>query len=612
MKDIYYLKNNALRTRDDVARCLVELLDSCIPHITKEGAGLDVGKSSAHYSNRINLFEGWSRLLWGIAPLVHGGYSWDGTKQHARGFISGVDPANAEFWGPVGDGDQRIVEMAAMSLSLLLCPETYWDPLTEVQKTSLMDWLCSCNGKRISNNNWHFFRILVNMAVMLLGRDYDKSQMDEDLKFIDSLYVSDGWYRDDVPFDYYNPFGIQFYCLVYCKYMKDLDPERCRTYKDRVTQFGRQFATWFSDNGASIPFGRSQTYRFAASCFFSACAFAGLEVLPWGVMKGIVLRNLRFWFSKPILDNAGMLTIGYAYPSLVVADEYNAPGSPYWGLKTFLILALGEDHPFWASEEKELPIGLGNTHMPALCSIIQRSRQGNVTMLSAGQYPAFEMNNAAEKYSKFAYSTDFGFSVSIGPYTIEKASVDNMLLVSECDDYWRPRRRPEETRSTENQLYSRWKPFDDVEIETWIIPSGDWHVRVHKVKAGRNLWLREGGFGIMRYNDYDVYKKERISKFDQDNGLKIETDWGISAIVSISGGDFVSFIYPMPNTNLMFSTQITPVISSSCRRGEVLELVTLVGAGLFRDGMPSIMDCKPEVEYKDGVLSIDGCAVDLI
>ncbi|WP_375120557.1 DUF2264 domain-containing protein [Paenibacillus sp. CR_12] len=29
-----------------------------------------------------------------------------------------------------------------------------------------------------------------------------------------------------------------------------------------------------------------------------------------------------------------------------MAENYNAPGSPYWALKTFLVLQLAEDSPF--------------------------------------------------------------------------------------------------------------------------------------------------------------------------------------------------------------------------------------------------------------------------
>ena len=57
-------------------------------------------------------------------------------------------------------------------------------------------------------------------------------------------------------------------------------------------------------------------------------------------MKGIIVRNLNWWLARPIFDRDGVLTIGYGYPQQYMAEQYNAPGSPYWGLKVFLLLAL--------------------------------------------------------------------------------------------------------------------------------------------------------------------------------------------------------------------------------------------------------------------------------
>lgn len=88
-------------------------------------------------------------------------------------------------------------------------------------------------------------------------------------------------------------------------------------------------------DGASVPFGRSLTYRFAMVAFWSAVAFAGLDVFSPGVVKGIILRHLRWWQQQSIFDREGILTLGFAYPNLVMCEDYNSPGSPYWALKVF-------------------------------------------------------------------------------------------------------------------------------------------------------------------------------------------------------------------------------------------------------------------------------------
>lgn len=614
MSIYHFLSGNPLKTRDDVAASLVSMLDQCTDHLTPGGAGLVVGNSSAHYSNHVALMEGWSRLLWGIVPLRKGGYSWSGEELHAQGFITGPDPLSDEYWGAVKDNDQRIVEMAAMSLALLLCPKEYWDPLTEEQKHNFSSWLYSVNGKAIGGNNWHFFRVLVNLALKAVGVSYDQEQMEFDLDFLDSLYVDDGWYRDDVPFDYYNPFAIHYYSLIYYVFMKDSDSVRCDRYLERVRKFAAQYVTYFADEGQSIPFGRSQTYRFAVTSFFSACAFAGVEALPWGVMKGIVLRNLRWWFSKPIFDNAGMLTIGYAYPSLLMAEEYNAPGSPYWAFKTYLILALAPDHPFWKSEELQMPALPAVTHLPVPHALMSRTRQGDVVMLSAGQYPGFELNHSAEKYSKFAYSTDFGFSVAVSSHRFDKTGCDSMLFFSDGDDYWRPRRNVLCSLSSSEQVYSRWTPFSDVTVRTWLLPAGDWHVRIHVVTAGRDVMMREGGFSMMQYDGVRPDNGFEQLRFSHGHGVAVVLPWGISAIEDVLGNRSTECIRPRPNLNLMFSSSVVPVLVSSCARGETVVLATLVGAGLNRAGTPALLDVKPVVDFDTEKLcvTIDGKKIPLL
>lgn len=88
-------------------------------------------------------------------------------------------------------------------------------------------------------------------------------------------------------------------------------------------------------------------------------ALAGEEVLPWPVLKGILARHLAWWLNQPIYDNAGVLTIGYAYPNLQMSETYNAPGSPYWALKSFAFLALPDNHPFWAADCAPCPSWTG-------------------------------------------------------------------------------------------------------------------------------------------------------------------------------------------------------------------------------------------------------------
>lgn len=76
--------------------------------------------------------------------------------------------------------------------------------------------------------------------------------------------------------------------------------------------------------GRAIPFGRSLTYRFAMSSFWGGVAFADLELpapLTWGVVKGLLLRNIRYWAKQAGAYNSdGTLTIGYCYPNQAMTE----------------------------------------------------------------------------------------------------------------------------------------------------------------------------------------------------------------------------------------------------------------------------------------------------
>ena len=68
-------------------------------------------------------------------------------------------------------------------------------------------------------------------------------------------------------------------------------------------------------------YGRSLTYRFAQAAFWSACIYADVPVFSHGIIKGIIVRHFEEWFSHPITDNGGVLTIGYRYTNLHMSSS---------------------------------------------------------------------------------------------------------------------------------------------------------------------------------------------------------------------------------------------------------------------------------------------------
>ena len=130
-----------------------------------------------------------------------------------------------------------------------------------------------------------------------------------------------------------------------------------------------------------------------------------------------------------MFDRDGILTIGYCYPQMYMAERYNAPGSPYWGMKSFLLLALPDDHPFWSAEAAPMPALERLKPMPYANMLVQR-RAGRVTAYAAGVNEGHGHGQFPEKYAKFAYDTRFGFCASRSREVLNQAAPDSMLALS--------------------------------------------------------------------------------------------------------------------------------------------------------------------------------------
>ena len=371
-------------------------------------ARLHLGETGVTYGQAAIELEAFSRPLWALVPFWAGGGSDPAFEEiYRRGLAAGADPQNPEYWGECGDYDQCFVEMAAIACGLLTVPEKLWDPLSDTEKQNLARWLDQINHHQIPECNWQFFMILVNLALKKCGMPYDPDNMARGLARIDSYYSGDGWSTDGASpqKDYYIPWAIQYYGVLYSKFAADTDPERAALYRGRAELFAQQFIYWFDQNGAALPYGRSLTYRFAQNCFWAACVWAGLEPFPLGVMKGLIVRNFNWWLEQKMFDRDGILTIGYCYPQMYMAERYNAPGSPYWGMKSFILLALPDDHPFWQAEALPLPELDAVKPMPHANMLVARSG-GRVTAYAAGVNEGHGHGQFPEKYAKFAYDRD--------------------------------------------------------------------------------------------------------------------------------------------------------------------------------------------------------------
>ncbi|KAF8921571.1 hypothetical protein CPB85DRAFT_1271459 [Mucidula mucida] len=572
---------NPIESKDDLKKFLTQLLDALESHTSPGGARVHLGYTGTHYDEAAAQLEGFSRPIWGLASMLAGGYEYKGTRRWVNGLANGTDPDSDEFWGNMRDKDQRMVECSALGFAIAVAREKLWDPLTPEAKEKVANWLNTMNDKEMPNTNWLWFRVFANLGLSKVGSSrFDAKRMKADLDHLDTFYISDGWSRDGpegvVQLDYYSSsFAIQFAQLAYSKL------QQLKTLFDATSIY---FHLSLCSSGRAVPFGRSLTYRWAMSSFWGALAFADVDLpapLTWGVVKGLQLRNIRWWAKQAGAFNSdGTLTIGYVYPNHNMTENYNSPGSPYWCCKSFVTLSLPDSHPFWTSSEESYPAGLLETTKILRHPLhIATNLGGHTYILSSGQQCSYPVKQGAAKYGKFAYSTAFGYSVPVGNGTLEEVGGDNALADTR-----------EARFENDKWLRSMWYPWKDVDVETWLVPPTPeaplWHLRVHRIRSGRQLSSAEGGFAV-----YGQGKSgraldptpggEEFGTYEKGGEARAASKAGVVGVVDLLGtpSRVGKALRTDANTNLMVPRAVMPTLRAEHDgTGQDVWLVTAVFA----------------------------------
>lgn len=556
-----------LHRKEEYQKLLLGLLEPLTGRFSEGCARIKIPGAGACYGQDAIEMEAFARPLWGLVPYWTGGGTEDGFQEmYQRGLAAGTDPDHPEYWGDCVDCDQKFVEMAPIAFGLIQSPQILWEPLGQREKENLSRWLDQINDHELPRCNWYFFRILVNLALKARGCVYNQEQLDADLAYIETCYLGDGWYVDGESDqkDYYSSFALQFYSLLYVMCAGDCDETRGGRWISRASAFAGDFMYWFDERGAALPYGRSLTYRFAQSAFWSAAVVLGIETPEPGVMKGIINRNLAYWFSKPVFHGDGVLSIGYSYPNLTMAERYNAPGSPYWCTKTFLLLALPDEHPFWEAKAEPLP-DLEPVHAVPVADMILHHRGKEAAAYVPGVYSRNPLGHFVEKYGKFAYSTEFGFSVAHGWESLAEAAPDSMLVfVPEGEERVYVRHRSLCYRISGDRILSEWSPLEGITVETEIIPFDQGHLRRHRITAARRCRVYDCGFAVPCLEDgYEVRTGEgMIQAGNWYHGCRLED------VSGMKGEMEPVLIKADPNTSLLYKNTEIPALWCELEPGE--------------------------------------------
>ena len=631
---------------------LLRILKPLIPFYSESGGRLRIGDTRTHYELSSQEMEAFARPLWGLVPLLAGlsedeklavlrlvkdnsgkKHSHDSHEVHGsaetsqdrhevhdsaetsqsissrlsliselvriytNGIESGTDPGSPDYWGLCHDFDQKFCEMPAIGFAMLYAPEFFYDPLSGSAKKNLADWLNECNRHNLCACNWQFFQIITNLALKVRGLPYSKENMENGLRMIDDYYAEGGWYNDGNggDKDYYNPFVMLSFGLIYREFMKEEDPDRSVRFYERAMEFGRDYELFFDDSGSCFPYGRSMTYRFAQSAFWSTCLMTGVYPVSESRILELISRNLSWWLSRPVFDNAGILTIGYGYGNLQMSESYNAPGSPYWGLQAFFYLALPDEDKLWAKAEdfrnepdttcsgtekispasdlKEDMLTKNETSdisecifLPHVPMILQRGyKEGcctHVVTLVPGKTSHEGHSHNIEKYSKFAYSSKFGFSIARSNVSLEENAPDSTLAFV-IDGFVYTKNRTEEGYIIdEDHIEMHWSPVRGIDVITVIRPTEKGHIREHFVNVSEKLYkdveikAYDCGFAIP---EQPAFAKEDFDSHSSGESTPDSLSDFTCAVHSLAGEGRDEILIPEPNTNLIYPKTRIPM-----------------------------------------------------
>ena len=181
--------------------------------------------------------------------------------------------------------------------------------------------------------------------------------------------------------------------------------------------------------------------------------------------------------------------------------------------------------------------------------------------LVPGRLKADGHSHTVEKYSKFAYSSRFAFSISRSPVTLAEAAPDSMLCFQVGGYFYVKDVVEPGFRMGEEGLRFCWSPLEGIRVETELRPTASGHVRVHTIESAYDCTAYDCGFALSI--------DDRISSQRSAQGAEAAVCSGEDrcAVRSLEGDGRGEVLIPDPNTNLIAPKTAIPMAVYAVRRG---------------------------------------------
>lgn len=460
----------------------------------------------------------------------------------------GTNPQDPGHWPVSGKPwDQMVVESAQAAWATWSLHEGWrqspnpaaepFAALTDQVLARIHDFLAR-QDQSIYPHNWGLF-VAANQEVRRqlhladvpgFAASFDPAIIADRLARSQAMHWGEGWHTDSSispstpTFDDYTSWGYILYHLVLMLYtasdeetatrLPGFAPPRGR--REMLADFARYFAFQahqFDASGASVEYGRSQTYKFARLAAVTLAYVLdrrfnhpgawnlGFSMLPRELSTGTLRRLIRLHLNHFI--SLGMIdpVTGVIHPHRTLEsspesqESYSTSGSTYWAVTLFAALwLLDDDDPLWHEPEESLPAERGDFlywSAPSGFLLSHRAEDGHVELFNTRVHKTTTPGSDFDgKYENFVYSSAHGHLTASGPRDENNLTIGSTWRREPLSgDLWpgSPAEAPV-LRSVHRQ--------GEIIISTLLFVRTGYHVRIHRIGGSFNAPIHESSTSL--------------------------------------------------------------------------------------------------------------------